>query len=110
MSDATGGLEFMTAERAVELFLFGIGELRVNDDGLLPGHDIADDLEPVAFLCRMVKALTIVPRGVQDIFLFELADATEELLTTAVLRLETDVVGRWTKARVAVLRNGLSAM
>ena len=93
-------VEFPTPERTIELFLYSVGLLQVDDDGLLPVHDLSD-LEACAFLCRAVKALAIVPRDVQDILLFELADATEDLLTTAVLAPESDVVERWTKARVA---------
>ena len=89
----------MNAERFVELFLYCVGLLRVDDDGLLPGHDMAD-LNACALLCTMVKALAIVPRDVQDILLFELADATEALIVTAVLPPEGDVSERWTKARV----------
>ena len=74
----------------------------MDDGGLASGHAIGD-LNAAAFLCRAVKALAIVPRDVQDILLFELADATEDLLTTAVLAPESDVVERWTKARVALL-------
>jgi hypothetical protein len=105
----TEAWEFPTPERTVELFLYCIGQLRVDDHGLLPGHDMAD-LNACAQLCTIVKALAIVPRDVQDVLLFELADATEALIVTEVLAPEGDVVDRWTKARVALLQNGLSAM
>jgi hypothetical protein len=102
-------LHFTEPDRAVELFLFCVGQLRVDDDGLLPPHDVGE-LNAAAFMCRMVKALAIVPRDVQDVLLFELADATESLITTAVLPPEGDVVGRWTTARVSVLNCRLGAL
>jgi hypothetical protein len=105
----TAGFQFTTPERAVELFHYCIGQLKTQDDGLAPGHDEAD-LETCAFLCRMVKALAIVPRDVHDLALFELADATEALIVTAVLPPEGDVVGRWIKARVSVLESQLGAL
>lgn len=101
--------EFPTPERTVELFLYCVGMLRVDDDGLLPGHDVAD-LNACAFMSLAVKALAIAPRDVQDVLLFELADATEALIVTAVMPPEGDVVGRWTKARVALLECQLGGL
>jgi hypothetical protein len=98
-----------TEERTVALFNYCIGQLRVDDDGLAEGHDMAD-LDACALLCRMMKALAIVPRDVHDVLLFELADATEDLLTTAVVPAEGDVVGRWTKARVSVMESQLGGL
>jgi hypothetical protein len=98
-----------TEERTVALFLYCVGQLRVDDDGLAEGHDMAD-LDACALLCRMMKALAIVPRDVHDVLLFELADATEALIVTEVLPPEGDVAGRWTKARVAVLECQLDGL
>jgi len=98
-----------TEERIVALFNYCIGQLRVDDDGLAPGHDEAD-LNTCAFLSRAVKAIAIAPRDVHDVLLFELADATEDLLTTAVLPAEGDVTGRWVKARVDVLNCQLGGL
>ena len=99
----------VTPERCIELFLYCIGQLRVDDDGLVPGHDMAD-LNACALLCTMVKALAIVPRDVQDILLFELADATEALIVTAVMPPEGDVSKRWTKARAELLQCQLGGL
>jgi hypothetical protein len=102
-------LEFTEPERAVALFLHFVDRLRVDDDGLAPPHDVSE-LNACAFMCTMVKALAIVPRDPLDVLLFELAAASEALITTAVLPPEGDVVGRWTKARVSVLNCRLSAL
>ena len=93
----------------VELFLYCVGRLRVHDDGLAPPHDVSE-LNAASFMCTMVKTLAIVPRDVLDVLLFELAAATENLITTAVLPPEGDVVGRWTNARVSVLECQLGAL
>lgn len=93
--------EFPTAERTVELFLYCIDLLRVDDDGLAPENDLSD-LNACALLCHMVKALTISPRDVLDVLLFDLADATEALIVTAVVPPDGDVSTRWAKARAAV--------
>jgi hypothetical protein len=79
-----------------------VGLLKVDDDGLTPGHDLGD-LNAVAFMCRMIKTLAIAPRDPRDILLFELADATEALLVTEVLPPEGDVSKRWIKARAELL-------
>jgi len=100
---------FTNPERIVELFLYCIGELKTQDDGLAPGHDEAE-LETCAFLSRAVKALAIVPRDVHDVLLFELADATEALIVTAVLPAEGDVTGRWIKARADVVCSELGGL
>ena len=102
-------LHFTDPERAIELFLFFADRLRVDDDGLAPPHD-EGELNAVAFLCLAVKTLAIVPRNPLDVLLFELADATEALLVTAVLPPNGDVVGRWVKARVSVLNCRLDAI
>jgi len=99
----------VTPERTVELFLYCVGILRVNDEGLAAGHDMSD-LNAAAFLSHMMKALAIVPRDVHDVVLFELADATEALLVSSVVPTDSDVVGRWTKARVSVLQSELDAL
>jgi hypothetical protein len=99
----------MTGERIVELFLYCIDQLRVDDDGLAPGHDEAE-LETCAFLSRAVKALGIAPRDVHDVLLFQLASATEDLIVTAVLPSDGDVATRWAKARAAVVECQLGAL
>jgi hypothetical protein len=101
--------QFVEPDRVVELFLHCVGQLRVDDDGLASGHDVAE-LNAVAYLCLMMKTLAIVPRDPLDILLFELADATEALITTAVLPPNGDVVGRWTNARVSVMNCRLGAI
>jgi hypothetical protein len=103
------GFSFTPIERTTELFLYCLDRLRVDDDGLAPGNDMGD-LNAAAFLCHMVKALAIAPRDVQDILLFELADATESLLMTAVMPADGDVATRWAKARAAVVKNELDGL
>jgi hypothetical protein len=103
------GFHFTPVERLPELFMYCLDQLRVNDDGLAPGHDEAE-LETCAFLSRAVKAIAIAPRDVQDVLLFELADATEALIVTAVLPPEGDVATRWAKARAAVVENQLGGL
>lgn len=100
---------FTDPDRVVALFLYCVGLLRVDDDGLTPPHDEAE-LEAAAFMCKMVKTLAIAPRDPLDVLLFELAAATENLIVTAVLPPEGDVVGRFTKARVSVLECQLGAL
>jgi hypothetical protein len=102
-------LHFTDPDRTIELFLHFVGILRVDDDSLASGHDMAE-LNACAFMCLMMKTLAIVPRDVQDVLLFELADATEDLITTAVLPPKGDVVGRWTKARVSVMECRLDGL
>lgn len=101
---------FTPVERTTELFLYCIGRLQLDDDGLAPGKNDIADLNAAALLCRMVKSLAIVPRDVLDIFLFELADASEALITTAVMPADGDVVTRWIKARAAVMECQLGAL
>jgi hypothetical protein len=75
---------FTSPERAMTLFLYVINHLQVDDHGLVGGHDLSD-LNAAAFLCRAVKTIAIAPRDVLDVLMFNLADATEALLLTAVL-------------------------
>ena len=97
---------WMNEERIVELFLYCLGNLKVGDDGLAPGHDIGD-LNACAFLCHAIKSLAIAPRDVQDILLFELADATEALIVTAVLPPEEGDSERWKKRAPKCFRASL---
>ena len=94
---------WMNEERIVELFLFCLGNLKVDDDGLAPGQNDVGDLNAAAFLCHAIKSLAIAPRDVRDVLLFELADSTESLIATAVMAPEGDVSKRWKKARAELL-------
>jgi hypothetical protein len=104
-----GEFQFPTPERTVELFLYAIGQLTVDDDGLAPGNEMAD-LNAIALLSHVVKALAISPRDIADVLLFELADATEALIVTELLPPEGDVTKRWTKARVELMKCELSGL
>jgi hypothetical protein len=93
-------------DRMTELFLYVVSQLEVDDDGLAAGQDLAD-LNAAAFACHAVKAITIAPENVEDMLIFDLADATEALIVTAAEPAEGDVVSRWHKCRAAVLSNRL---
>jgi hypothetical protein len=99
----------MTADRMTELFLYVVSQLEVDDDGLAPGQDL-EDLNAAAFACMAMKAIAVSPDHVEDILLFDLADATEALIVTAAEPAESDVVTRFHRARAAVLQNRLSSM
>lgn len=91
------------------LFLHGLNKLRTDDDGLQSGHEM-DDLNVIAFLCLAIKSFTGACRTVEDILLFQLADATEALLVSSVVPTQSDVVGAWVKARAAVVECQLGAL
>jgi hypothetical protein len=88
--------------KAVDLFMHSLTLLRTDDYALLPGHDEAD-LNTCAFLCGVVKTFTAAGSTVEDILLYQLADATEGLLVTAVLLGDKDVSGIWWKARAELV-------
>lgn len=78
--------------------------LDVTDDGLAPGHQL-ELLYTIAGLCRDVKAITAIPADVEALLLHNLAAATEDLLTTAVIATEHDraIATRWIKLRGELL-------
>jgi hypothetical protein len=102
--------DFSDDERTlVECFLHGLSLLDVDDDGLAGGDDMAD-LDMLARLCVVLKALTARCRSVEDLLLAELVDATEDLLVTAVVPGEPDISTRWAKALANVVSNQLGAL
>jgi imidazole glycerol phosphate synthase subunit HisF len=101
----------MTADErtAIDVFLHSLRLLRLNDDGLEPGHD-PEDLNAIALLCEITKAITGAGRTVEDVLLCSLADKTEALLAAAVMPGDGDVAKNWLKARGELLCCRLTGM
>jgi hypothetical protein len=106
------GFNFTAIDRgqAIRMFQHSLTKLRTDDDGLLPGHDLAD-FNAIALLCGVVKIFADAHSAtVEDVLLANLADATEALIVTAALPAQGDVVGRWIKARVELMECQLGAL
>ena len=96
--------------QAVDLFQHSLTKLRTSDDGLESGHDL-EDLNMCAFLCGVVRIFTDASAAtVEDMLLARLADCTEQLLVSAVVPTDKDVVGAWWKARADVVECQLGAL
>jgi hypothetical protein len=95
------GFSFAAIDRdqAIGMFLHSLTKLKTDDDGLLPGHDMAD-LNAIALLCGAVRIFAdAYSATVEDMLLAHLADATEALLVSSVVPTDKDVSGIWWKAR-----------
>jgi hypothetical protein len=106
------GFSFAAIDRpkAIGMFMHSLTKLKMDDDGLLPGHDMAD-LNACALLCGVIRIFTdAYSATVEDVLLAHLADATEALLVSAVVPTDNDVVGAWWKARADVVECQLGAL
>jgi hypothetical protein len=107
-----GSFSFTPIDRgqAVAMFMHSLCKLKTDDDGLLPGHEMAD-LNAIALLCGVVRIFTDAhSETVEDVLLAHLADATEALLVSSVVPTQNDVVGMWWKARAELVECQLGAI
>jgi urease gamma subunit len=94
---------------ATKLFLHGLTELKVDDNGLKAGNEM-DSLNAVAFLAGVVKHYARECEAVEDILLYQLADATEALLVAAAVPTDVDVVSNWLRMRAELASNTLGGL
>lgn len=102
----------MTPEQIIGAFLYGVTQLRVDDDGCAPS-DYADVIT-VANLCHAVRK-AIAGRELDSVDMLLLRDlvmATEMVVTTFVVSGpdNRDIMRRWMLARSAYLANELAAL
>jgi hypothetical protein len=85
----------------IGVFLHGLTELDVVDDGLTRANDLAT-LNAVAKLCLDIKAITAAGDTPEQLALYRLAVLTEDLLVTWVFP-DKKVVKAWMVARAELL-------
>jgi hypothetical protein len=96
-------------EHVIGIFLYGLGQLQVDDNRLIPDANDEDDLQTIGALCVQVYRITAAGITPFDMALSRLAVLTGALLISPTLGHGPDIVRKWLLARSEVLELQLTA-